>query len=24
VADVVGWRVVSPMFDRERLVTGSR
>ncbi len=24
IADVVGWRVVSPMFDRERLVTGSR
>jgi ABC-2 type transport system permease protein len=24
VADVIGWRVVSPMFDRERLVTGSR
>jgi ABC-type transport system involved in multi-copper enzyme maturation permease subunit len=24
VVDVVGWRVVSPMFDRERLVTGSR
>ena len=24
LADVVGWRVVSPMFDRERLVTGSR
>jgi len=24
VADVVGWRVVAPMFDRERLVTGSR
>jgi ABC-type transport system involved in multi-copper enzyme maturation permease subunit len=24
VADVVGWRVVSPLFDRERLVTGSR
>jgi len=23
LADVVGWRVVSPMFDRERLVTGS-
>jgi len=23
VADVVGWRVVAPMFDRERLVTGS-
>jgi len=24
MADVVGWRVVAPMFDRERLVTGSR
>jgi hypothetical protein len=24
VADLVGWRVVSPMFDRERLITGSK
>ena len=24
VADVTGWRVVAPMFDRERLVTGTR
>jgi ABC-2 type transport system permease protein len=24
VADVVGWRIVVPMFDRERLVTGTR
>jgi ABC-type Na+ efflux pump permease subunit len=24
VADVLGWRIVSPMFDRERLITGSR
>ena len=24
VADLVGWRVVAPMFDRERLVTRSR
>ncbi len=24
VADVFGWRVVAPMFDRERLVTGTR
>ena len=24
VADVMGWRVVSPMFDRERLTTGGR
>ena len=24
LADAVGWRVVSPMFDRERLVTGAR
>ncbi|MFI5225924.1 MAG: ABC transporter permease [Candidatus Limnocylindrales bacterium] len=24
VADVLGWRVVSPMFDRERLTTGNR
>jgi RND superfamily putative drug exporter len=24
VADVIGWRIVAPMFDRERLVTGSR
>jgi ABC-type Na+ efflux pump permease subunit len=23
LADVLGWRIVSPMFDRERLVTGS-
>ena len=24
VADVAGWRFVTPMFDRERLVTGTR
>jgi ABC-type transport system involved in multi-copper enzyme maturation permease subunit len=24
VADVWGWRIVSPMFDRERLITGSK
>ena len=24
VADVVGWRVVSALFDRERLVSGAR
>jgi ABC-type transport system involved in multi-copper enzyme maturation permease subunit len=24
VADAVGWRVVAPMFDRERLITGTR
>ncbi|HEY2916149.1 MAG TPA: hypothetical protein VGI98_02935, partial [Candidatus Limnocylindrales bacterium] len=24
VADVQGWRVVAPMFDRERLIAGSR
>jgi len=24
LADIAGWRVVAPMFDRERLVTGSR
>ena len=24
VADVIGWRVVAPMFDRERLVSGTR
>lgn len=24
LADVIGWRVVSPMFDRERLITGTR
>jgi ABC-type transport system involved in multi-copper enzyme maturation permease subunit len=24
VADVVGWRIVTPMFDRERLITGTR
>ena len=24
VADVIGWRIVAPMFDRERLVTGTR
>lgn len=24
VADVLGWRLVSPMFNRERLITGSR
>jgi ABC-2 type transport system permease protein len=22
--DVVGWRLVTPLFDRERLVTGTR
>jgi ABC-2 type transport system permease protein len=24
VADAAGWRIVSPMFDRERLITGTR
>jgi ABC-type transport system involved in multi-copper enzyme maturation permease subunit len=24
IADAIGWRVVAPMFDRERLVTGTR
>jgi ABC-type Na+ efflux pump permease subunit len=24
LADAVGWRIVSPMFDRERLITGTR
>ncbi len=24
IADVTGWRIVAPMFDRERLVTGAR
>ena len=24
IADVSGWRIVAPMFDRERLITGSR
>ena len=24
VLDVLGWRIVSPMFDRERLITGTR
>ncbi len=24
IADVLGWRIVAPMFDRERLVTGTR
>ena len=24
VTDAVGWRIVSPMFDRERLITGPR
>jgi ABC-type transport system involved in multi-copper enzyme maturation permease subunit len=24
VADVSGWRIVAPMFDRERLITGTR
>ena len=23
IADVFGWRIVAPMFDRERLITGS-
>jgi hypothetical protein len=22
--DSLGWRIVSPMFDRERLITGTR
>ena len=22
--DVVGWRIVSPLFDRERLISGTR
>jgi len=24
VLDVLGWRIVSPAFDRERLITGTR
>jgi hypothetical protein len=24
MADFLGWRIVSPMFDRERLITGSK
>jgi ABC-2 type transport system permease protein len=24
IADVLGWRIVAPMFDRERLITGTR
>jgi ABC-2 type transport system permease protein len=24
IADAIGWRVVSPMFDRERLISGTR
>jgi hypothetical protein len=24
IVDVLGWRAVAPMFDRERLVTGTR
>ena len=24
IADAMGWRIVAPMFDRERLVTGTR
>jgi ABC-type Na+ efflux pump permease subunit len=24
LADALGWRIVSPMFDRERLITGTR
>ena len=24
IVDLVGWRVVSRMFDRERLITGKR
>jgi ABC-2 type transport system permease protein len=24
IGDVMGWRIVAPMFDRERLVTGTR
>lgn len=24
IADVLGWRLVAPMFDRERLITGTR
>lgn len=24
VADALGWRIVSPMFDRERLITGTK
>jgi ABC-type Na+ efflux pump permease subunit len=24
IADAIGWRIVSPMFDRERLITGTR
>jgi hypothetical protein len=24
IADALGWRIVSPLFDRERLITGTR
>ncbi len=24
IADIMGWRIVAPMFDRERLITGTR
>jgi hypothetical protein len=24
ISDLVGWRIVAPMFDRERLITGIR
>jgi hypothetical protein len=24
IADTLGWRIVSPMFNRERLITGTR
>ena len=24
IADAIGWRIVAPMFDRERLITGTR
>jgi hypothetical protein len=24
VLDILGWRIVSPAFDRERLITGTR
>jgi ABC-2 type transport system permease protein len=24
IADTMGWRIVAPMFDRERLITGTR
>ena len=23
IADALGWRIVAPMFDRERLITGT-